>query len=101
MTIGFKGKIIYWRGPAPHYFVVVPDDLSAEIKAVEKLASYGWGCIPVRVRIDETEWSTSLMPKDGLYLVPIRASVRKPKGLDEGHEVELEVEIGLTGPPGE
>jgi len=27
------------------------------------LATYGWGAIPVRVRIGDTEWETSLLPE--------------------------------------
>ena len=39
--------------------------------------TYGWGVIPVHVQIGKTEWKTSLFPKDGLYIVPIKASVRE------------------------
>jgi hypothetical protein len=37
--------------------------------------------IPVQARIGETEWRTSLWLKDGGYLLPIRADVRKAEGL--------------------
>ena len=43
--------------------------------------SYGWGVIPVTVRIGEHEFTTSLFPKDGGYLVPIKDMVRKAEGL--------------------
>jgi hypothetical protein len=45
------------------------------------------------VRIGKTTWTTSLFPKDGLYLVPIRASVRKAENLEEGDEVTVRLEI--------
>jgi hypothetical protein len=90
----FSGKIWFWRGPAPFYFVTVPAAESAEIKAISNFVTYGWGVIPVQVRIGKTQWKTSLFPKDGLYLVPIKASVRKAETLEEGDEVTVELEVG-------
>lgn len=49
--------------------------------------------IPVQVRIGKTTWNTSLIPKDGLYLVPIRLNVRKAEKLEEGDSVTVRVEI--------
>jgi len=56
--------------------------------------TYGWGVIPVQVRIGKTEWQTSLFPKDGRYLVPIKASVRKAETLEEGDEVTIWLKVG-------
>lgn len=95
MIIAFDGPIWYWRGPAPWFFVTVPEDLSQEIKAVAHLATYGWGVIPVQVQVGATQWKTSLFPKDGLYLVPIRADVRKAEQIDEGDIVTVSLEISL------
>ncbi len=55
--------------------------------------TYGWGVIPVQVQIGDTEWKTSLFPKDGLYLVPIKASVRKAENLEEGDEVTIRLTV--------
>jgi hypothetical protein len=49
--------------------------------------------IPVHVRIGKTEWQTSLFPKDGLYLVPIKASVRAAENLEEGDGVTIQLEV--------
>ncbi len=32
----FAGPVIEWRGPAPFYFVAVPDEESADIKFAAK-----------------------------------------------------------------
>ena len=40
--------------------------------------------IPASVRIGKTEWTTSLFPKDGRYIVPIKASVRKAENSGGG-----------------
>lgn len=95
MDFEFNGMIWYWRGPAPFYFVTVPEAHSREIKAVSNQVTYGWGVIPVDVEIGGTRWKTSLFPKDNLYLVPIKASVRKAEGLEEGDDVTLRLEVTL------
>jgi Domain of unknown function (DUF1905) len=94
MSLEFSGEIWQWRGPAPWYFVTVPEEQSQVIKAVSRLVTYGWGVIPVRVQIGETTWKTSLFPKDEAYLVPIKASVRKAESLEEGQTVTVQLEIG-------
>jgi hypothetical protein len=94
MFIEFEGTIIYWRGPAPYLFVPVPEKQSREIKAISKSVTYGWGVIPVHARIGKTEWKTSLFPKDGRYLVPVRVSVQRAEGLNEGAQVTIQLEIG-------
>jgi hypothetical protein len=93
MTIEFNGKIWFWRGPAPWFFVTVPEEQSRDLKAISGLVTYGWGVIPVHVRIGVTEWQTSLFPKDGRYLVPIKASVREAENLEEGDNVTLQLEV--------
>jgi hypothetical protein len=67
---------------------------SHEIKAISGAVTYGWGMIPVRVRIGKTEWKTSLWPKDGCYIVPIKASVRKAERVGEGDQVTIHLDVG-------
>ena len=93
MNIEFSGKIWFWKGPAPWFFVTVPVEQSRDLRAISSLVTYGWGVIPVTVRIGKTEWKTSLFPKDDLYLVPIKASVRKAENLDEGDTVTIRLEV--------
>jgi len=94
MTVAFSGPIYYWKGPAPHYFVAVPEAESKEIKSVERFVTYGWGMIPVTVSIGSTEWYTALWPKDGGYIVPIKLKIRKAERLEEGDVVDVRLEIG-------
>lgn len=93
MTLEFAGELWCWRGPAPFHFITVPDDGCAELRAMSPVVSYGWGMIPVRVRIGRTEWDTSLFPKDGRYVVPIKDLVRLAEGLAEGDTAHLELTI--------
>ena len=93
MNLEFNGKIWFWNGPAPYYFVTVPAEQSCDLKAILKLVTYGWGMIPANVQIGKTEWKTSLFPKDDLYIVPIKASVRKAENLQEGEKVTVRLEV--------
>jgi len=93
MRIEFSGKIWYWRGPAPFFFVTVPEEDSRELKAVSGAVTYGWGMIPVRACVGETAWKTALFPKDGRYLVPLKEAVRNAEGLHEGSEVRVVLEV--------
>jgi Domain of unknown function (DUF1905) len=85
----FSGEIWFWRGPAPWYFITVPEEESMDIKAMASVLTYGWGVIPVSVRIGRTTWRTSLFPKDDRYVVPVKAAVRSAEKLELGDTVTL------------
>jgi len=89
----FVGQVIEWRGPSPYYFVPVPDEESADIREVASIATYGWGVIPVQARIGETAFETSLFPKDGGYLLPLKDAVRKPLRISAGDDVTVDMTI--------
>jgi len=89
----FPGELYYWRGPSPYHFIRVPEDVAAEIRAVSPLVTYGWGVIPVTVHIGDSDFSTSLFPKDGGYLVPIKDAVRHAEGLTLGEPVMVDMAI--------
>ena len=90
----FSGPLWFWRGPAPWYFVTVPPEQSGTLKAASGLVTYGWGMIPVRARVGRTEWKTSFFPKDGSYVLPVRASVRQAEGIGEGDLVTVRMDVG-------
>jgi hypothetical protein len=93
MFIEFKSEIFHWRGPAPFLFVAVPEKPSHDLKAISAMVTYGWGVLPANVRIGKTEWKTSLFPKEGRYLVPIRMSVQKSENIKVGDSVVIQLEI--------
>jgi hypothetical protein len=94
--LSFDSRVIEWRGPAPFYFVPVPEEESADIREVASMATYGWGVIPVEARVAETVFETSLFPKDGGYLLPLKNAVRKPNQLSAGDVVSVEMTVRLT-----
>ena len=95
MDLRFRGEIWFWRGPAPWYFVTVPEAECGQLEATAGLVSYGWGMIPVTAQIGGTTWTTSLFPKDDRYVVPVKAAVRRAEGLEEGAtaDVRLTMEV--------
>lgn len=95
MHVEFTGRVIEWRGPSPFYFAAVPAEQAADIREVAALATYGWGAVPVDARIGETAFTTSLFPKDGGYLLPLKSAVRKPQGLSTGDEVAVTVTVRM------
>ncbi|GAA2742294.1 DUF1905 domain-containing protein [Kitasatospora cinereorecta] len=95
MDLAFAGHVIEWRGPSPYYFVPVPEEQSADINEVASQATYGWGVIPVEARIGEVAFATSLFPKDGGYLLPLKNAVRRPLDLTAGDEVTVELTVRL------
>jgi hypothetical protein len=94
MDIEFSGEIWFWRGPAPWYFITVPAEQSDQLEAISAHVTYGWGVIPVQARIGKSRWKTSLFPKDGLYIVPVKASIRQAEGLNEGDVVAVQLIVG-------
>lgn len=95
MDLDVTGEIIEWRGPAPHHFVVVPDEESAAIEHVAPLVTYGWGVIPVQARIGGTDFATSLFPRGDHYLVPIKVAVRRAEGLELGDTVTVSLHLDV------
>jgi hypothetical protein len=95
MVLEFAGELLFWRGPAPYYFITVPEEPSAALESASPTLSYGWGCIPVTARIGGTTWRTSLFPKDDLYLVPVKVAVRKAEGLELGDVAKVRLDVAM------
>jgi hypothetical protein len=95
MEFEFAGEVWEWRGPSPFFFVTVPEEESAELEAMSSIVTYGWGMIPVEATIGFTRWTTSLFPKDGRYVVPLKSAIRKAEGIELGDSVDLRLAVAL------
>ena len=95
MELEFSGRVIEWRGPAPYYYLPLPEEEAADVREIAAFATYGWGVIPVAVRIGEVDFETSLFPKDGGYLLPLKDAVRKPAGITVGDEISVELTVRM------
>jgi hypothetical protein len=96
MDFEFEGPIIEWRGPAPFYFLRIPEEESADIKFAAKGIEY-WGQVPVLVRINDAEFTTALFPKDGCYLVPLKVAARKAAGIDLETDGVITAALNVAG----
>lgn len=94
MELEFSALVIEWRGPAPFFYAVIPDREGAEISRIRKSVTYGWGVIPVEATIDGVRFETSLFPREGTYLLPLKAVVRKQIGVTVGDTVQVEMIVG-------
>jgi hypothetical protein len=95
VDLAFSGELWFWKGPSPFHFVTVPEDECGALEAASALVTYGWGMIPVAARIGGTGWTTSLFPKDGGYVVPVKDAVRKAEGLELGDVVTVRLTVDV------
>ena len=86
VELEFSGEIWFWRGPSPYHYVTVPEPECVELEAASRLVTYGWGMIPVAAQIGETQWTTSLFPKD---------RVRKGEQLEIGDVVTIRLTLDV------
>lgn len=94
LRLSFHTTIIEWRGPAPFVFAPLPAEQAAEIERMKRQASYGWGVIPVQAEIGDVTFATSLFPRDGTYLLPIKLAVRKQTRLTVGDAIGVRITVG-------
>jgi hypothetical protein len=92
-AFAFTAPLIEWRGPAPYFFVRVPEEVAEDLAELGPDVTYGWGMIPVQIRIAGHVWETSLWPKEGGYLVPVRAAVRRGLELEVGDDADVSMVV--------
>lgn len=93
MEFTFDAQVIHWRGPAPFFYAPLPSAAAEEIRRAAKRLSYGWGVIPVEATIGGMVFTTSLFPRDGAYLLPLKDAVRRPTGLTVGDVIHVEMTV--------
>jgi hypothetical protein len=93
VEFGFQGRVWEWRGPAPYHFVSIPAEHADLVNDLAPGVTYGWGMVPAEVRLGRTSWRTSLFPKDGGYVLPLRDSVRSREQVELGDLVSIRLTI--------
>ncbi len=73
----------------------MPDDEGGELAAVAASVTDSWGMIPVSARIGRTSWQTSLFPKAGGYIVPVKAAVQRAEALKIGDTVSVRLMVDV------
>jgi hypothetical protein len=93
MQFTVRGEVWWWRGPSPFHFVTVSDQQAEDLKAISPHVSYGWGMIPVAGTLGSTPFTTSLWPKDGSYVVPLKDAVRRAEDVELGDVVTVQLRV--------
>jgi hypothetical protein len=89
----FAGTVIEWRGPAPFLFVPVPAAHVDELRLAARLASYGWGVVPVTAEVEGVRFTTSLFPRTGGYLLPLKVAVQRATGIGIGSRAKVRITV--------
>ena len=80
----FKGTVKNFGGKAPWFYVDVPKELiPADIPKGR------WGFIKADIKVKDTRWGSSLLPKNGGYFIALKASTRKKEDIGLGDTVEI------------
>ncbi len=93
MLLNVSGEVWEWRGPAPYHFVSLSPEQADDVREVASAASYGWGMIPVVGKVGATRFTTSLWPKNGTYVIPMKDAVRRAEHIELGDRVTVELEV--------
>jgi len=89
------GPLWLWAGESgAWHFISVPPELSDEIRAHAMIALRGFGSVRVAVTIGDVTWRTSVFPvKEGGYILPVKAEIRRKASIAAGDEVTVELEL--------
>ena len=90
-----KAKVWLYQGKDAWHFVSIPKKITQEIDYYFAHLKRGWGSLPVNVILGKTTWKTSIFPdkKTGMYLLPLKAEVRKKGDVKEGSVISFTLEI--------
>jgi hypothetical protein len=93
MNFEFVAEVFEWRGPAPFYFAATPEGVTEQISDLRTQLSYGWGVIPAKLTIGKITVTTSLIPKNGSFYVPLKDAIRKPHSIEPGDSVQIHLAL--------
>lgn len=93
----FTSNLWVYSGKAAWYFVTLPKELSEEIDFYHGHMKAGWGSLPVKVVIGESEWQTSIFPdkKAGAYMLPVKKKIREKERLKVDGVVKVSLSLRL------
>jgi len=87
-------KVWAWQGKGGWHFVTIQKEDAAEIKKDFIWPRKGFGSIPVKSKIGNTEFKTSIFPdKKGTYVLPLKKEIRDKENIKEGDKVKIFLEV--------
>ncbi len=101
-TIEHIGTLWRWSGGdgGSWFFLTIDGEAGEALSATRMMrrletgAVRGFGSIRVSARIGDSCWLTSVFPqKDGGWLLPVKAAIRRAQGIGEGDVVSCVLEL--------
>jgi hypothetical protein len=101
-TIRHTAQLWRWSGGSGgNWFFITIDGEAGETLSATRLmrrletgTARGFGSMRVSARIGESRWDTSVFPqKEGGWLLPVKAAIRRIEEIGEGDRVELVLEF--------
>ncbi len=87
----FSGPLWRWAARKDAwFFLTVPADMSNEIEAMPR-PPRGFGGVRVEVTVGSTTWQTSIFPGGDGYVLPMKRTILKKEGIEEGDVVEATI----------
>lgn len=94
-VVSFSARVWVYPGPAGWRFLSVPQNESKKLKELFGGMARGFGSLKVQVRLGGTVWQTSIFPdnKQGVYLLPVKAAVRKAEHIMDDAQVKCTLTV--------
>jgi hypothetical protein len=83
------------HGQGLYHVVVIPKEVSQNIRLTYGVSARGFGAVPVLTTIGTTTWSTSIFPdrRSQTYLLLLNKKVRSKETILEGDELTISIEL--------
>ncbi len=97
MRYEFSGPVWRQDSTGAWRFVSLPKEVSDRIRAFAGKPKVAFGSLRVKARIGKSSWETSIFPdaKRGVYLLPLKADVRRREDISDGDQVQAAIELAL------
>lgn len=85
-----SSEVVLWPGSqGAWHFAYVDKKHSEAIRKTYAGPRRGFGAVRVRVQIGKTIWETSIFPdkRSGVYILPLKANVRRAEGIEAGDRI--------------
>ncbi|MEK7156768.1 MAG: DUF1905 domain-containing protein [Patescibacteria group bacterium] len=93
-----RSEVVLWPGAqGAWHFAYVDKKHSEEIRKKYTGPRRGFGAVRVWVCIGKTEWETSIFPdsRSGVYVLPLKAKIRRAEGIQAGDTITFTLTILL------
>lgn len=87
----FEAALWPWAARPNWVFLTLDPALVDAVRLGAMMAPRGWGSVRVEAEIEGIRWQTSLFPErsTGLYVLPVKAAVRRRLGVAAGDRVTV------------